>query len=294
MRRETAWRVFAGEYLDSTLEIKSDGVKTPTYVVTPLGAKVNRLFIVGVLTDVENIVEGGDFIRAHISDPTGVFTIYSGQFQKEVTDKLSTIEVPSFVALVGKVRTYTPEDSGTLYVSIRPEMVYEVSSKMRDNWILETSWRTKERIEAFLEASKMNEPNARELEKLGYSRALSQGVIAAINHYPMISVNRYIEMIQDALAYIKPLEEKEESFIETEVEKTGDKNSDKSRDSEEIEEKILEIIKMEEGEDGVSWETIIDKCKTKGIKPEIVEETLNSLMDKGLIYEPVLGIIRTT
>lgn len=291
MKRETAWRVFAGEYLDSTLEIKSDRVKTPSYVVTPLGAKVNRLFIVGVLTDVENIVEGGDFIRAHISDPTGVFTIYSGQFQKEVTDKLSTIEVPSFVALVGKVRTYTPEDSGTLYVSIRPETIYEVSSKMRDNWILETSWCTKERIEAFLEASKMNEPNAIELEKLGYSRALSQGVIAAINHYPMISVNRYIEMIQDALAYIKPLEG-EESFIEAEVEETGDKES--QEDSEEIEEKILGIIKTEEGEDGVSWETIIDKCKAKGIKQEIVEETLNTLMDKGLIYEPVLGIIRTT
>ncbi|RLF39955.1 MAG: hypothetical protein DRN12_06260 [Thermoplasmata archaeon] len=290
MRRETAWRVFAGEYLDSTLEIKGDGAKTPSYVVTPLGAKVNRLFIVGVLTDVENIVEGGDFIRAHLSDPTGVFTIYSGQFQKEVTEKLSTIEVPSFVALVGKIRTYTPEDSGTLYVSIRPETVYEVSAKIRDNWILETAWRTKERIEAFLEATKMNEPNARELEKLGYSRALSQGVIAAINHYPMISVDRYIDMIQDALAYIKPMEE-EEGFIETEVEKPKDEGA---KDSNEVEEKILEVIRGEEGEDGVSWETIIERCKTKGIKPEVVEEALNSLMDKGLIYEPVLGIIRTT
>ena len=78
MKRETAWRIFAGEFNDSTFEIKGDGEKTPNYIVTPLGAKVNRVFVIGVLTDVENISEEGELIRAHISDPTGVFTIYSG------------------------------------------------------------------------------------------------------------------------------------------------------------------------------------------------------------------------
>ena len=289
MKRETAWRVFAGEYLDSTLEIKGEGTKIPSYVITPLGARINRLFIVGVLTDIENIVEGGDFVRAHISDPTGVFTLYSGQFQREVTEKLSMIEIPSFVAVVGKIRTYTPEDGGTMYVSIRPETIYQVSAEIRDNWIVETAWHTKERIEAFLEASKMNEPNNRELEKLGYSRSLAQGVIAAINHYPMIQVNRYIEMIQDALAYIKPVIEEEDT-----IESKKEKESKDTKNSEEIDEEILEIIKEEEGKDGVSWEIIIEKCKTKGIKSEIVEEALNSLMDKGLIYEPILGMLRTT
>jgi len=110
MKRELAWRVFAGEYNDSTLEIKGDGEKTPSYIITPLGGKVNRLFIVGVLTDVENVSEGGEFVRAHISDPTGVFTLYSGSFQQEVTDHLVNIDVPTFVAVVGKIRTYAPDD----------------------------------------------------------------------------------------------------------------------------------------------------------------------------------------
>ena len=89
MKRQTAWRVFAGEFNDSSVEIKSEEEMTPSFVVTPLGAKVNRVFIIGVLTDVENISENGELIRAHISDPTGVFTLYSGQYQKEVTDVLS-------------------------------------------------------------------------------------------------------------------------------------------------------------------------------------------------------------
>src|SRR6266705_1127868 len=46
----------------------------PSYVVTPLGAKVNRVFVVGVITDVENV--GSDIQpmwRARVSDPTGTF-----------------------------------------------------------------------------------------------------------------------------------------------------------------------------------------------------------------------------
>ena len=135
MKRETAWNVFAGEYNDSTFEIKGEGEMTPSYVVTPLGAKVNRVFVIGVLTDVEKISENGDLVRAHISDPTGVFTLYSGQYQKEVTDALSDVEVPAFVAVIGKARTYTPED-GTIYVSIRPEKNMEVTADARDKWIL--------------------------------------------------------------------------------------------------------------------------------------------------------------
>ena len=57
MKRQPARRIFAGEYNDSTVEIKGSGEKTPSYVVTPLGCKVNRLFAIGVLTDVENISE---------------------------------------------------------------------------------------------------------------------------------------------------------------------------------------------------------------------------------------------
>ena len=119
MKRETAWRVFAGEYNDASFEIKGSGEKIPSYIITPLGGKINRIFVIGVLTDVENVSEGGEYLRAHLSDPTGVFTLYSGQFQHEATDALMHIEVPTFVAIVGKARTYQPDDGG-LYVSLRP------------------------------------------------------------------------------------------------------------------------------------------------------------------------------
>jgi RPA family protein len=307
MKRETAWRVFAGEFNDSTVEIKGQGEMSPSYVVTPLGAKVNRVFIIGVLTDVEKISEEGELLRAHLSDPTGVFTLYSGQYQKDVTDTLSKIDVPAFVAVVGKARTYSPEE-GTLYVSVRPEKIMEVSADIRDKWILETSKNTKDRIEAILEAMKMDQSNTQELKKLGYSIELSEGIVEALKSYGKIDVNKYVRLIHESLQYLKPRREtlpdlektpKKENFVKKEKElviekEVKNKEVEKKDNFEETEKIVLEVIKKVEGEDGAPWDIITEKCEKAGLDKDSIEEALNSLMDKGLIYEPVLGTIKST
>ena len=317
MKRELAWRVFAGEYNDSTLEIKGTGEKAPSHIITPLGGKVNRLFIVGVLTDVENVSEGGEFVRAHISDPTGVFTLYSGQFQQDATDQLLNIDVPAFVAVVGKIRTYTPDD-GEMYVSIRPETIREVNADMRARWILETSLHTKQRIGAVAEAMRMNEPSIQELRKLGYSRELSEGVVASLKEYQMADVEKYTALVRESLQYIAPSKEalpelheeeqitmqkpkkeskktkKEEIKDKSKVKEADIKKEKVSDDSEEKEDTVLDAIKKLEGKDGAAWDLIIENCKKTGLDEDSIEEALTSLMDKGFIFEPVLGTIKTT
>jgi len=309
MKRQTAWRVFAGEFNDSTVEIKGEGEMTPSYVITPLGAKVNRLFIIGVLTDVENVSEGGDLLRAHISDPTGVFTLYSGQYQQDVTDALSDIEVPAFVAVIGKARTYTPEDGG-LYVSIRPEKIMEVTADVRDKWILETCKNTKDRIEAFLEAMQMTESGGiSDLKKLGFNKELTEGISTALENYQNVDLKKYVALIQESLQYLKP---GKETLPDTKIEETVEekpkkpkkkvekkeepKQEDESKDAdfEKIENTVLETIKGIEGQEGAPWDSITEKCEKAGINKDSIEEALTSLMDKGLIYEPILGTIKST
>lgn len=299
MRREVAWRIFAGEYNDSTIELKGEGERAPSYVVTPLGAKVNRLFIIGVLTDVENITEGGEMLRAHVSDPTGVYTLYSGQFQQRATTALSSIDVPTFIAVLGKARTYTPEE-GAMFVSIRPEYVVEVNAGARDQWILETCSRTKDRIEAMTEAMKMNHSNRYDLQKIGYSRELSEGIITAMKNYGRIDVDKYLTLIYESLQYLVPgkeklpdLETREEAEIKNE-EKLELEASNSDKGSEDIENTVLDVIKKVEGKEGASWDVITEQCKKAGLDKDSIEEALTSLMDKGMIYEPVLGIIKTT
>jgi len=146
-QRETAHRAFAQEFNAARHEIKGQGEKDPSFVVTPLGAKVNRLHVVGVCTDIETVGESGEVWRARISDPTGVFTVYAGQYQPEAAQALSQIQPPQFVAVTGKARTYEPEP-GSLFVSIRPESVTVVDEGTRDQWILDTARRTRDRLKA--------------------------------------------------------------------------------------------------------------------------------------------------
>jgi hypothetical protein len=305
MKREPAWRVFAAEYNDATIEIKATSEKTPSYIITPLGGKINRVYITGVLTDVENVTEGGDYLRAHVSDPTGVFTIYSGQYQQEATNHLQRIEVPAFVAIVGKVRTYEPEP-GTLYLSVRPEIVHEVAAEARDRWIIETCQQTKLRIQAITEAMKMVQPNVYDLHKVGYSKDLSEGVVTALKRYGSLDTTKYITLIRESLQYIAPTKEGFEEAKEQEAteakeqqkppaKKTKPKTpAAKKEEPKDAETLVLKIIKNLESNEGAPWDAIVEECKKQGLSETAVEEALTALMDKGFIFEPVLGTIKTT
>lgn len=146
--REVAWRVFAREYDDADYAFKEgEDERAPNYVATPTGAKINRLFVVGVLTEVERVGEG-DLLRARVSDPTGAFVVYAGQYQPDAVSFLADAETPEFVAVVGKARTYEPDDSDDVYTSVRPEEMNVVDAETRDRWNVETARETLKRIEA--------------------------------------------------------------------------------------------------------------------------------------------------
>jgi len=55
MDREIAWRIFAHEFNMSNLYVSEGDERAPNYIITPTGVKCNRLFIIGVVTEVENI-----------------------------------------------------------------------------------------------------------------------------------------------------------------------------------------------------------------------------------------------
>jgi RPA family protein len=168
-KREVAWRIFAEEFNGSKLEIRGEGEYTPSYVVTPLGAMVNRVFVVGVLTDVENIGQSEEpLYRGRVVDPTGTFYVSAGQYQPEAAKKIAGLKTPVIVAVVGKVRTYSPE-AGTVYVSLRPEDITEVSPEIRDWWIVETAKLTRMRVDGMTEAQEGDKPTEEGLVKLGYS-----------------------------------------------------------------------------------------------------------------------------
>lgn len=288
MRREVAWRIFADELNNSTMETKGEDERTPTYVVSPLGAKVNRVYAVGVLTEVENRGTPEEPLwQGRVSDPTGTFFISAGRYQPEAATSMSNIEPPKFVAVVGKTSTYRPDDE-TMLVSIRVEMIKEVTEEQRDHWILEASRSLKERLEVAAEASKMEEVSASELVALGYDPVLADGIKLAYEHYEHFPIERYWSAMGDALRYVLPEYEQTAS--------TTIKGAEDIDDQEDLMESILEIIcELEEDSGGVSYETVRDAVvEREGISMAKFEEIVSKLRMHGKVMEPALGYLQST
>ncbi|MCQ4332937.1 DNA-binding protein [Natronomonas sp. F2-12] len=147
--REVARRAFAAEFNDATYTFKeSDDDRAPVYSLLPTGERANRVFVVGTLTETEDVGDDSEYWRGRIVDPTGTFFAYAGQYQPEATSVLRETETPAYVAVVGKPRSYET-DEGDINVSLRPESITVVDEATRNRWVVETADRTLDRIEAF-------------------------------------------------------------------------------------------------------------------------------------------------
>ncbi|WP_132059033.1 RPA family protein [Halorussus amylolyticus] len=148
--REVARRVFAGEFNDATHTFKeSDEERAPVYVLLPTGERANRIFIVGTLTETEDVGEDSEYWQGRVVDPNGdPFFVYAGQYQPEAASMLRDLEPPAYVAITGKPRTYETDDGNT-NVSVRPESITLVDAATRDRWVVETAEQTLDRIQAF-------------------------------------------------------------------------------------------------------------------------------------------------
>ena len=148
-----------------------------------------------------------------------------------------------------------------------------------------------------------------DLKKLGFNKELTEGISTALENYQNVDLKKYVALIQESLQYLKPGKEtlpdtKIEKTVEEKpkktkkkVEKTEEtKKEDESQDAdfEKIDNTVLETIKGIEGQDGAPWDSITEKCEKAGIDKDSIEEALTSLMDKGLVYEPILGTIKST
>lgn len=317
--REVAWRVFAGEYNQANLQVTEGGERAPSFVVTPLGARVNRMLIMGVLTSLENVGKDGEMWKARISDPTGQFTLYAGQYQPEAAKALSELRPPALVAVVGKSRTYTPEPGVTL-VSVRPERVTEVSREERDHWILETTKQSRRRLELLAAALDMEAPTPEALVALGCARDQAEGILQAVQHYGKPELAAYKAMLRDALETVAtgrvpdrppsvpPPARGAPVAVVQQVAPARPAASAPTTpagpaaapapDAEDAkllaEERVSALVRgLDEGK-GAPWEAIVAEAAKAGMGEGDVEEAINRLLDKGIVYEPVLGRLKPT
>ena len=184
-RREVAHRLFAAEFDDAEFSYsESDEERAPNYVVTPTGARVNRLFAVGVLTEIDDV--NPEMVRGRVVDPTGAFVTYAGQYQPDALAFLERADPPAFLALSGKARTFEPDDDDVVYSSVRPESVNEVDAETRDRWVVTAAERTLNRIgvaASAVEADLAGDRLRAALLEADIDDRLADGVALALEYY---------------------------------------------------------------------------------------------------------------
>ncbi len=122
--REPAWRVFAFELTGATVEQRGPGERDPTYLLSPLGARMNRVLLAGVLSAPTSA--GRDpaqpFYRSRLLDPTGEVELTAGSVQPRALEALRRIAQPTGAIVLGKAQRYAGRD-GRPVVALRAEEI---------------------------------------------------------------------------------------------------------------------------------------------------------------------------
>ena len=295
--RETAWRVFSSELNTASYEIKAEAEKMPSYQLSRLGAMINRVLIAGVLTEKENVGSPEEPLwRGRIQDvASGTVYINIGRYQPEAAAAMVDIEPPCLVAVVGKVKSYTTEDQRT-YVSVRPERIIPIDENTQREWLLDTARSTWKRLVDMKTAMGTIDKSVAGLTKEGFSELSAKGISLALEQYGMPDSAMFLKSIQAALRTLLPdqnvdlglpedLSENPEE-IDLEPQSSGD-------DSEDKEEIVLELLtELDTEGKGAPRDDLERRAEQEGISSMELEEITNTLMDKGVIYEPNLRYLK--
>jgi RPA family protein len=218
-KREIAKRVFAYELSKSTYMTSESGDRMPKYVLTPTGARCNRVFFVGVLLDKEEVRPDSNFWRIRISDPTGVITGFIGRYQADALESLLEIQPPELIAVVAKLNIFEGETRS--FISLRPEAISVVDSETRDFWVVETARRTVERLKNMLDDCDEDCQLAKEVYNT--------------------DVEEYLQTVKNALLAIK-----EEVEVFSDLDKTEAVSETELVDEAKVTKKVTEVEVQEE------------------------------------------------
>ena len=282
VEREVAKRLFAKEFNDSKFslyspnEVSRDGGHATNFLVSPVGSKINRLFVAGVVTEVDNIGTEHDLWRARVVDPSGVFIIYAGQYQPEASIFLSTLEIPEHVSVVGKARIYEPE-AGSVFVSLRPEDINLIDAGTRDRWIVDTAELTLDRIDALSTAIASGLTGTELFEHLvrdNIPQELAEGISLAIGHYHTDQgyLNKLKGVVLDCIRSIVP--------------ESSGSNTVPDKDL------ILELMKEMDMGKGIDYAELIIIAKSHGMVEDAIVAEVRKLLARGMCYEPKIGILK--
>jgi RPA family protein len=159
--RQPARRMLAQEINATTHTFRESAEeRAPVLGLSPTGEAVNRVLVVGALTEVRDVGSTAEYWQGRVYAGSEPVFVYAGQYQPEAMQLLKEAATPSFVVIVGKLRLY--ETTRRINVAIEPESIAFVDGETRDAWFSEAVKHTRDRIVRFENGDAMAAQAARE------------------------------------------------------------------------------------------------------------------------------------
>ncbi len=307
--REPAWRVLANEFQASLEEEKGTGDRAATYVISPLGARMNRVLVVGTLSAPEPV--GRDptqaFLRARLTDPTGTFTVTAGGFQPRALAALQRIAEPTAALVVGKAHLYRGRDQ-TVYGSVRAEALRPVAPADYRLALVEAVRQTARRLDLAQRLRAGKGPLTEEAARAdGIPTPWLAGGRAAVSRYPTLDPEAFRGPLLDVLTSLgapeaarpppRPVERRAAPGpvrVSRETRPTAASPAPSAAVRAE-EAAFLDIVDelADRSVDGYAdLREALSLGEQRGVRAERAEELLSQLEESGVLEEPVVGKLR--
>ena len=300
--RQSAVRLFAQEYRDASLTEEGSGEYDPSFVITKIGAKINRALVCGVIDRMERREgDSGPNYSGHLRDPTGSYLFSVASFQPELhpdfEELLARFESGDrfILALVGKARWFETEDGG-MFTSLRAEEFTVIDRECYTNWLVETAEATLRRIDAHSTALEADLTPAA-LEAAGVPRDLVDGLILARGHYGdfdpegyRVGVLQALSMATGRTSLMEPPQPTATTLEETASQ--APESSEPAAEPGDAIELILETVRSRDTGEGVEYNDLVTALVHGGHSRESAEDAIDQARDQGEVMEPRFGFFQ--
>jgi len=291
--RQSAVRVFAHEYRDATLPEQGSGEYDPGYMVTRLGAKINRALIAGTIDSSERREsESGQSFRFNLIDVTGTHRVEVSPFNPELHPEAEEIHArfergDRFIMMVvGKQRSFTTEDGG-VFTSYNAQEMREIDSQAYVEWLAETADATLRRIDAY-EKALSSEQSIAGFRAAGIPEDLVDGMLLSRAHYPDFESEVYMLDVLQALnaalgrsvEIVNRSPDPEPNSPATN-ETTAEVTEKEAEGDMSLEDVIISTIAAGDRGEGVDYDAIIRECSVHGHSRQDAEDAIDSLRAVG-------------
>jgi len=292
--RQSAIRIFAQEYSESSLVERGVGEYDPSFVITKLGAKVNRCLVCGGLERMERRDgESGPFYRGQVRDPSGTHYFDVAPFQPELhpeaEELLARFETGDsvLISIVGRQKSNESEDGG-IFTSIRAESFIEIDMETYKSWMVEAADATLRRLDAYAKShgEDMSEESFR---NAGIPDDLVPGLIKSREHYGEFDTEAYRVWILKAFSRALGGSEDSSDTVLIDDAKQTDEVPVQEIETSDPKEVVLGILSSNGG-DLVEYDTLVGACISAGSSREGAEDAIENLKDVTMeIVEPRFG-----